>query len=47
MHQTSKKCMGAVVAYRRIFSETGSSDCDHKVLAAIKPSFNMFKKKKK
>jgi hypothetical protein len=40
MHPTSKKCMGA---YRRIFSETGSSDCDHKALAAIKPFFNLFK----
>jgi hypothetical protein len=45
MHPTSKKCMGAVVAYRRIFSETGSSDCDHKVLAAIKPFLNLFKNK--
>jgi hypothetical protein len=47
MHPTSKKCMGAVVTYRRIFSETGSNDCDHKVLAAIKPFFNLFKKIKK
>jgi hypothetical protein len=44
MHPTSKKSMGAVVAYRRIFSEIGSSDCDHKVLAAIKPFLTCLKK---